>query len=317
MYKFVVFVPRTHGDQVREALANSGAGSIGPYDSGSFTSVGVGRFRPLEGANPSIGQVGLISEVDEERIETEVATTKIKNVIKAVREAHPYEYPAIQVSPMIDYMSFLEFPDNITEHNTNSLINNLPMSVVLEGLDGVGKSTISAILEQKLPNCIRLHTPPTSISPYRGWFDNKGGDIRKSFYMLGNFIIGDEMIKQKEKGYCVVIDRYYASTIAYSVGKRDTLPPEEDEVYMWPAELPKPDLSILLTLPNQVRVPRCAQRLDPETQEEASLRMSEVMSDNINEVYRRLGCREVSAVGSVNDVADRIIDIIHELQGEK
>ena len=43
---------------VRAALAEAGAGRIGDYDHASFSTPGQGRFRPLEGANPTIGAVG-------------------------------------------------------------------------------------------------------------------------------------------------------------------------------------------------------------------------------------------------------------------
>ena len=53
--KIVVFVPVSAADAVRGAMAAAGAGKIGNYDSCSFSSRGIGRFRPLEGANPHIG----------------------------------------------------------------------------------------------------------------------------------------------------------------------------------------------------------------------------------------------------------------------
>jgi hypothetical protein len=97
-YSLTVFVPVTHGAAVRAALAASGAGSIGTYDSCSWTSTpGVGRFRPLAGARPHIGTIGLVEDVLEERIETEVAAPRLPAVLAAVRGAHPYETPAIHV----------------------------------------------------------------------------------------------------------------------------------------------------------------------------------------------------------------------------
>ena len=97
-FSITVFVPTTHGAAVREALATGGGGRSATYDSCSFTSSpGVGRFRPLTGARPHIGTIGLIEEVLEERIETEVAASRLPAVLAAVRAAHPYEVPAIHV----------------------------------------------------------------------------------------------------------------------------------------------------------------------------------------------------------------------------
>src|SRR6476646_10425532 len=47
--KLVVYVPAADVERVRAAIAEVGAGRIGDYDSCSWTSVGEGRFRPLEG----------------------------------------------------------------------------------------------------------------------------------------------------------------------------------------------------------------------------------------------------------------------------
>lgn len=108
LWSLVVYVPTTHANEIRAALTASGAGAIGAYDSCSFSSVGVGRFRPLSGASPFIGKVGMVEVVSEERIETEVSTGSLSTVLSAVRAAHPYEQPAVHVSPIlsIDWSSF-------------------------------------------------------------------------------------------------------------------------------------------------------------------------------------------------------------------
>jgi hypothetical protein len=107
LYALTIYVPVTHASQIRAALAVSGAGAIGAYDSCSFSSRGIGRFRPLAGANPFIGSVGAIEEVEEEKVETEVTADRIGAVLEAVRAAHPYETPAIHVYELIDWESFV------------------------------------------------------------------------------------------------------------------------------------------------------------------------------------------------------------------
>lgn len=95
--KIVVYVPVTHADAVRKVLADAGAGKMGAYDSCSFSVKGIGRFRPLKGAKPFLGTAGKIKTVAEERIETVCPHTSYKKIVKAVREVHPYEEPAIDV----------------------------------------------------------------------------------------------------------------------------------------------------------------------------------------------------------------------------
>lgn len=96
-YKIVIYVPESHGDQLRDAMANAGAGKIGNYSHCSFTGKGVGRYEPETGANPTIGEVGKPEEVVEERIETVCAEENLKDVLNAIREVHPYEEPATDV----------------------------------------------------------------------------------------------------------------------------------------------------------------------------------------------------------------------------
>ena len=97
MDKIIVFAPRDAADPVRQALAEVGAGAIGDYDSCTFSSPGEGRFRPLEGANPAIGEVGSLETVEEVRIETVCPRPLRERALAAMRQAHPYEEPAYDV----------------------------------------------------------------------------------------------------------------------------------------------------------------------------------------------------------------------------
>ncbi len=98
--KIVVFVPETHTDIVREAMGKTGAGKIGNYSFCSFSSKGIGRFKPEMGANPHIGKVGKPEEVMEERIENICPRERLKEVIEAIKKVHPYEEIALDIYPL-------------------------------------------------------------------------------------------------------------------------------------------------------------------------------------------------------------------------
>lgn len=100
--KIVVFVPKTHTDIVRKALGDAGAGKIGNYSHCSYSVDGKGRFLPLEGAKPTIGNVGKYEEVIEERIECICERTMAKRVLEEMRKVHPYEEVAFDIYPLID-----------------------------------------------------------------------------------------------------------------------------------------------------------------------------------------------------------------------
>ena len=99
--KVVVFVPKTHTDIVRKAMGDAGAGRVGNYSYCSFSVDGIGRYKPLEGARPFIGEVGKFEEVEEERIECVCERGRAKEVIKAIKKVHPYEEIALDVYPLI------------------------------------------------------------------------------------------------------------------------------------------------------------------------------------------------------------------------
>ncbi|MET0997712.1 MAG: Nif3-like dinuclear metal center hexameric protein [Marmoricola sp.] len=95
--KLVVFAPVEAAGRIRAALVEAGAGTIGDYDSASFTSAGEGRFRPLRGARPAIGTIGEVETVDEVRIVVVAPRALRAHVVAQLRAAHPYEEPALDV----------------------------------------------------------------------------------------------------------------------------------------------------------------------------------------------------------------------------
>ncbi len=89
--KLAVFVPRTHVEAVREALFEAGAGAIGDYDECSYNTLGYGTFRPLDGANPTIGKVDEQERVEETKIEVIYPERLERSILVAMYAAHPYE----------------------------------------------------------------------------------------------------------------------------------------------------------------------------------------------------------------------------------
>ncbi|AQP47811.1 hypothetical protein BW730_10210 [Tessaracoccus aquimaris] len=94
MLVIVCFVPLSHADAVRAALAGAGAGAMGAYTACSFSSSGEGRFRPEAGSTPFVGAEGQISVVDEVRVECVCPRELARAALEAMIAAHPYEEPA-------------------------------------------------------------------------------------------------------------------------------------------------------------------------------------------------------------------------------
>ena len=100
--KLVVFVPKSHAAAVRQAIGNTGADRIGNYSHCTYSIDGIGRYKPLAGAHPVIGEVGKLEEVEEERIECICHRSKAKAAIAAIRKVHPYEEVALDIYPLLN-----------------------------------------------------------------------------------------------------------------------------------------------------------------------------------------------------------------------
>ena len=100
LYKIVTYAPQLHSDNVRQAMWESGAGNIGNYDCCSYNSDGYGTFRANESCNPFVGAINELHTEPEVRIEMIVPKNRLNRVVAALRSAHPYEEPAIDILPL-------------------------------------------------------------------------------------------------------------------------------------------------------------------------------------------------------------------------
>ncbi|MBI2422060.1 MAG: Nif3-like dinuclear metal center hexameric protein [Candidatus Hydrogenedentes bacterium] len=98
--KIVTFVPESHLDAVRDAMARAGAGQIGDYTSCSFVTPGTGTFMPGTGATPYSGRKGQLNREPEMRLEMIAPAQLSSAVVRALCAAHPYEEPAYDAIPL-------------------------------------------------------------------------------------------------------------------------------------------------------------------------------------------------------------------------
>lgn len=102
MYKIVAYIPEFALEDVKNAMFAAGAGHYGNYECCSWQTLGVGQFRPLRGANPTVGTIGEVSVVSEWKVEMTVPENKLCDVVAAYKQAHPYEVPAYEVYQTVD-----------------------------------------------------------------------------------------------------------------------------------------------------------------------------------------------------------------------
>lgn len=99
-FKLELYVPVTHVEALKDALAAAGAGAWGKYDHCFWQTSGTGEFRPLAGSAPLIGTHGEIARVPEVKLETLCPAGRVGAVVAALRRAHPYEVPAFYLLPV-------------------------------------------------------------------------------------------------------------------------------------------------------------------------------------------------------------------------
>lgn len=104
--KIYVTIPPENVEDVRNAICKAGAGNIGNYSYCSTSVKSIGTFKPNSQANPYIGEKNKLEFVEEEKLEVICDVENVKNVIKKLREVHPYEEPGIDIVPLIDESSF-------------------------------------------------------------------------------------------------------------------------------------------------------------------------------------------------------------------
>ncbi|ORY11982.1 GTP cyclohydrolase 1 type 2/Nif3 [Clohesyomyces aquaticus] len=102
-FKLVFFVPPSALSACKSAIFAAGAGRYPGYTECCFVTKGLGQFRPGSGANPNIGEVGKLEEVEEMRVETLCLGREVAGkVVEALKEAHPYEEVAYEVYKIED-----------------------------------------------------------------------------------------------------------------------------------------------------------------------------------------------------------------------
>lgn len=126
--------------------------------------------------------------------------------------------------------------------------------IVIEGLDGCGKSTISNVL-QKVHNAVLLNALPNKIKPWLGKIgDTQIPEATFSYFTLCNLLKSQEIHNILEAGNNVILDRYVYTTYVYHQEIiTENFPLEIKAFYN---NLVQPDLVIFLDVPQKVRKER-------------------------------------------------------------
>ncbi len=95
--KLVTYTIPENAEEVRSALFNAGAGSIGNYENCSFNSKGTGTYMGNEHSNPEIGERFEFVKADEIKIEVTFEKHLESTILKALFQTHVYEEVAHEI----------------------------------------------------------------------------------------------------------------------------------------------------------------------------------------------------------------------------
>lgn len=102
--KIEIYSPQNSVNSIKQAAHNAGAGSSKLYDKTAIEIACKGYWRPLANANPFIGDINELTSANETKIEIQCSRNVVNKVIKAIKSAHPYEVPVINIIPLANHL---------------------------------------------------------------------------------------------------------------------------------------------------------------------------------------------------------------------
>lgn len=172
--------------------------------------------------------------------------------------------------------------------------------IAIEGLDGVGKTTLVQALCAEL-SARRLQTPPQELAPFREILDTlfgPTGDARHLFYFASLFPASRLANEARNRGEWVVIDRYALTTVAYA----EILNVSTDLTGLTTSLCPA-DLTIFLTAPLELRAERMAGR-GSRLSDHDRRTLDRDGHDRVTDAYRRLSSLPVAGRWAEVDTAN-------------
>lgn len=181
--------------------------------------------------------------------------------------------------------------------------------IVLEGIDGSGKSTVLEYLEDRLEG-VHVTSEPTE-SPAGTLVSEAEKQDKSPYYDLFLFLADrvehiEEIRELQSKGKTVICDRYWGSTCAYQAASSE-IPLKYTEEIQEPFIL-KPDLTVLFDIDPGTALDRIQHRGD-ESKYERSDYLTRVR-ENYLELADRHGWQVIDAGRELEDVKEKVLSLV-------
>ncbi len=203
--------------------------------------------------------------------------------------------------------------------------------IVVEGLDGTGKTTQIKILAEYIKakgRTVEITAEPTAHPTGKLIRRILSGEVKTTPWSLAALFLSDRIVHNKaddgiermlSDGKTVISDRYYYSTFAYQ-GHETDLNWAMDMHFNCP-EVRKPDLVIFLTMSPE----KCVERIRANRPDEAieiyeNVESLTKISRQFDTVFEKLKDREnivyIDADGTIEEVSQRLFEAYEKYIGE-
>ncbi|MBU1159308.1 MAG: dTMP kinase [Candidatus Thermoplasmatota archaeon] len=190
--------------------------------------------------------------------------------------------------------------------------------IILEGIDGCGKSTVAKRLAEAIGGNVVLTREPTDSWMGRAVKDGDGKEVSPYtdalLFMTDRAYHVAEMVEEIKKGKLIICDRYYHSTVAYQAAslRRKGLGDNFDWLLDANTRIAiKPDATYILRVPVDVALKRMSDRPEKSRFEKAEF-LQEVSAN-----YDRLASMDstivmIDATKDPDEVLEQILSDIKE-----
>lgn len=106
-FKIAFTIPEEYSEKMMDAINEAITPFFPEYERAYCITKVVSTWKPLDGAHPFRGKIGETEITDELKIEFIVHEEDLKGVLRIIERMHPYEEPAIDVIPCLEWRSVL------------------------------------------------------------------------------------------------------------------------------------------------------------------------------------------------------------------
>ena len=174
--------------------------------------------------------------------------------------------------------------------------------ICVEGIDGVGKSTVARKLATALGG-IYYKTPPAPFDSIRAEIDRRSDAAARLYFYVSAVFFASLEIGELRARQPVVCDRYIFSTLAYHIAMDESF-----RNFVIPPTLMMPDETFLLVADEAERLRRLLERGEAASRHDSALEANRVFLAQVQREFRRFDLHVIDTTQSdADETAQQIL----------